>query len=242
MRTHFGGRTLARSQALQLLFQAEANSRAVLSVLDGAYALSDDAPLDDYARTLALGVDERRPELDAVISLRSTGWSISRMNGVDRNLLRIALYEMLFVDEVDKAVAIDECVELAKAFGTDESSRFVNGLLGRVADDMDDGVDVVAVAREAARARAAEAERDAEAEAAAEASPEGERDAEAVEAEMNVEADGADGADVPAAGGADGADDGATDPDADDDAAEPDAEGAPTAGAVPAAEPAEAAE
>lgn len=143
---HFGGRTLARSQALQLLFQAEANSRAVLDVLDGEYALSQ-GPLDDYARRLALGADECRPDLDAVIETRSTGWSVARMNAVDRNLLRLALYEMLNVDEVDVSVTIDECVELAKAYGTDESSRFVNGILGRVADDLDADVDVVAAAR-----------------------------------------------------------------------------------------------
>ena len=147
---HFGGRTLARSQALQLLFQAEANSRSVIEVLDGDYALSE-GPLDDYARRLALGADERRPDLDALISARSTGWSLSRLNSVDRNILRLALYEMLSVEEVDIAVSIDECVELAKAYGTDESSRFVNGILGRVADDLEAGVDVVAAARAAAR-------------------------------------------------------------------------------------------
>lgn len=157
MSTHFGGRTLARSQALQLLFQAEANNLAVLEVLDGDYALSE-GPLDDYARQLALGADEARPDLDAVISMRAKGWKLSRLNAVDRNLLRLALYEMLHVDEVDVPVTIDECVELAKAYGTDESSRFVNGVLGRVADDLDAGVDVVSVAREAARAAAAEDE------------------------------------------------------------------------------------
>lgn len=145
MSTHFGGRTLARSQALQLLFQAEANGRTVLEVLDGDYALSQ-GPLEDYGRRLALGCDERRPGLDAVISARCATWSISRMNGVDRNLLRLALYEMLFIDDVDISVTIDECVELAKAYGTSESSRFVNGILGRVADDLDAGVDVVAAA------------------------------------------------------------------------------------------------
>ena len=156
MSTHFGGRTLARSQALQLMFQAEANARAVLDVLDGEYALSQ-GPLDDYARRLALGADERRPELDAVIAARSRGWSVARMNAVDRNLLRLALYEMLYVDEVDVAVTIDECVELAKAYGTDESSRFVNGILGRVADDLEAGVDVVAAVREQAAADDGEA-------------------------------------------------------------------------------------
>ena len=156
MSTHVGGRTLARSQALQLLFQAEANARTVLDVLDGEYALSQ-GPLDDYARRLALGADERRPELDAVIAVRSRGWSVARMNAVDRNLLRLALYEMLYVDEVDVAVTIDECVELAKAYGTDESSRFVNGILGRVADDLEAGVDVVAATREQAAADDGEA-------------------------------------------------------------------------------------
>ena len=154
MSTHFGGRTLARSQALQLLFQAEANSRSVIEVLDGDYALSE-GPLDDYARRLALGADEQRPDLDAVISARTTGWSLARLNSVDRNILRLALYEMLNVDEVDIAVSIDECVELAKAYGTDESSRFVNGVLGRVTDDLEAGVDVVAAARAAARDAAA---------------------------------------------------------------------------------------
>ena len=151
---HFGGRTLARSQALQLLFQAEANSRSVIEVLDGDYVLSE-GPLDDYARRLALGADEQRPDLDAVISARTTGWSLARLNSVDRNILRLALYEMLNVDEVDIAVSIDECVELAKAYGTDESSRFVNGVLGRVTDDLEAGVDVVAAARAAARDAAA---------------------------------------------------------------------------------------
>ena len=162
MSTHFGGRTLARSQALQLLFQAEVNGRAVVDVLSGEYALSQ-GPLDEYAERLALGVDERRPDLDAVLAERSTGWSLSRMNAVDRNLLRIALYEMLDVDEVDVSVSIDECVDLAKAYGTDESSRFVNGILGRVADDLEAGVDVVAAARERA-AKAAEEAAKAEAE------------------------------------------------------------------------------
>ena len=170
MSTHFGGRTLARSQALQLLFQAEANSRAVIDVLDGEYALSQ-GPLEDYARRLALGADERRPDLDAVIAARSTGWSLSRMNAVDRNLLRLALYEMLYVDEVDVSVTIDECVELAKAYGTDESSRFVNGILGRVTDDLEAGVDVVAAARERAAEKAAEADADGEADADPDSEP-----------------------------------------------------------------------
>lgn len=140
----FHGRTLARSQALQLLFQAEQTGRAVEDVLAGDYSLSD-GPLDDYGRTLALGADAMRPTLDRILSRTSENWGVSRMPSVDRNLLRMALYEMLSVDEVDVAVTIDECVELAKAYGTDESSRFVNGVLGRVASQIADGVDVAEV-------------------------------------------------------------------------------------------------
>lgn len=78
------------------------------------------------------------------------------MPSVDRNLLRLALYEMLEVDEVAIAVTIDESVELAKAFGSDESPKFINGVLGRVASKMDKGVDVVAEAKRLEAERAAE--------------------------------------------------------------------------------------
>ena len=153
-RTHFGGRTLARSQALQLLFQAEATGRTVYEVLEGDYALSE-GPLDPFGEMLARGADDMRSDLDAVIEVTSSNWSISRMSSVDRNLLRLALYEMLEVDEVAVAVTIDESVELAKAYGSDDSFRFINGLLGRVARRMDEGVDVVAAAREELAARTA---------------------------------------------------------------------------------------
>ena len=160
-RTHFGGRTLARSQALQLLFQAEATGRTVYEVLEGDYALSE-GPLDPFGEMLARGADDMRSDLDAVIEVTSSNWSISRMSSVDRNLLRLALYEMLEVDEVAVAVTIDESVELAKAYGSDDSFRFINGLLGRVARRMDEGVDVVAVAREELAARNAADQQSAE--------------------------------------------------------------------------------
>lgn len=142
----FVGRTLARSQALQLLFQAEATNRTVYEVLEGDYSLSQ-GPLDPFGERLARGADDMRSDLDAVISVTSSHWSVYRMPSVDRNLLRLAIYEMLEVDEVDLPVTIDESVELAKAYGTDESSRFINGVLGRVAARLDEGVDVVADAR-----------------------------------------------------------------------------------------------
>lgn len=147
MSIHFGGRTLARSQAFQLLFQAEANHLTVEEVLGKDYVI-EKGPLDEFARQLALGADAARHDLDAVIASRSVTWTLRRMPSMDRNLLRLAIYEMLFVDEVEIPVTINESVELAKAYGTDDSSRFVNGILGRVADDVEAGVDVVARAHE----------------------------------------------------------------------------------------------
>ena len=135
----FRGRTLARSQALQLLFQADVTNHTVEEVLAGPYALSK-GPLDEFGEFLARGTDAMRDELDVIIGNASTNWSVSRMPAVDRNLLRLALFEMLKVDEVAIAVSIDESVELAKAYGTDESSRFVNGLLGRIAAELEEGV------------------------------------------------------------------------------------------------------
>lgn len=145
---HIGGRTLSRCNALQLLFQAEACGRSVADVLSGEYALSE-GPLDEYGELLARGVEDHLGDIDAVLSGATRNWSLSRVSATDRNLLRIALYEMLYVDEVASAVAIDECVELAKAFGSsEESNHFVNGVLGRIQTDIDAGVDVVAQARE----------------------------------------------------------------------------------------------
>lgn len=147
MSGRFGGRTLARAQALQLLFQADVNNRTVEEVLSGDYAISD-GPLDPYGQELALGVDSRRYAIDAVIRASSASWSLSRMPVVDRNILRLALYEMIEEDDITVAVTIDEAVELAKAFGTDESPRFINGVLGSIAADVNAGVDVYEKARQ----------------------------------------------------------------------------------------------
>ena len=147
MSGRFGGRTLARAQALQLLFQADVNNRTGEEVLSGDYAISD-GPLDPYGQELALGVDSRRYAIDAVIRASSASWSLSRMPVVDRNILRLALYEMIEEDDITVAVAIDEAVELAKAFGTDESPRFINGVLGSIAADVNAGVDVYEKARQ----------------------------------------------------------------------------------------------
>lgn len=152
------GRTLARCQALQVLFQAEACDRTVENVLLGEYVFSapdsdekelvvasnvladgrmlKDSPLEPYAKELALGVDAHRAEIDAALESAANNWTLDRMSATDRNLLRIAAYEILYVPDVDSGVSINECIELAKAFGSsDKSFSFVNGVLGRIAKD-----------------------------------------------------------------------------------------------------------
>ena len=93
----FGGRTLARSQALQVLFQAEATGKTVDEVLSGEYAITD-GPLDSFGEADARGAGEMLPVLDVIISQASTHWTVPRMPAVDRNILRLATYEMLEVD------------------------------------------------------------------------------------------------------------------------------------------------
>ena len=128
------GRTLARSQALQLLFQAEMLGVGVDEVLAGDYLLSK-GPLVPYAAELARGVQAYRDRIDSALRVVSSNWKLDRMPGPDRNLLRLAVYEMRFqtADPIETAVVINEAVEVAKAYGTDESAGFVNGVLGRIA-------------------------------------------------------------------------------------------------------------
>jgi transcription antitermination protein NusB len=94
-----------------------------------------------YAVELARGVEEHRDEIDALISKFADRWSIDRMPVIDRNLLRIAVYELGWRPEIPLGVAISEAVDLAKRYSTDDSGRFVNGMLGRIGEHLrvDDG-------------------------------------------------------------------------------------------------------
>ncbi len=129
--TNLRGRSLARAQAFQILFQSDVNGRQVEEVIADNPTISD-GPLVEYASQLALGASEHRDFIDQKIRSVSDNWKFNRINNVDVNLLRLAIYEMCYVDDVDVAVSINEVVELAKMFGTDDSSRFVNGILGRI--------------------------------------------------------------------------------------------------------------
>lgn len=128
------GRRKAREVALQILFQADVGNLPISEAVEVTLAdLPDLAPTaKQYAVALVKGVWEKRRELDKHLQSTAPHWSIKRMASVDRNLLRIALYEILFVPEVPYRVAINEAVELAKEYGTAESRRFINGVLGAI--------------------------------------------------------------------------------------------------------------
>lgn len=83
----------------------------------------------DYARNLVTGASERQDEIDELISQQADNWRLERMPAVDRNILRLAIYELLHEEDIPKLVVVDEAIELAKRFSTEQSSRFVNGLL-----------------------------------------------------------------------------------------------------------------
>jgi N utilization substance protein B len=127
------GRTRARSQAIQIIFQAESQNLDVFDLLAGGEYVLEDGPADDYAVELARGVAVNRIAIDRMMGAVSRNWNLSRMPRVDRCIMAVALYEMFFVEAVPTSVAINEAVELSKVYGTDDSSSFVNGILGRIA-------------------------------------------------------------------------------------------------------------
>lgn len=135
-----GARTKARKRALDLLYGAELRGRSLddaLLALDGVadgVAVEAGRPFNDYTVALVRGVVEHQPRIDDLLTDYAEGWSLARMPAVDRNLLRIGVFEVLMVDDVPAAVAISEAVHLAHELSTDESPRFVNGLLARVAE------------------------------------------------------------------------------------------------------------
>jgi transcription antitermination protein NusB len=130
-----GKRHQARELALKVLFQLESSSDDPDEVL--AYHASEGAATPDvanFARQLIKGVIDNREKLDAILSETSEHWKLEQMAKVDRIVLRIAVYEITIDKHVPTKAAINESIELAKTFGGEDSGRFVNGVLGRVAE------------------------------------------------------------------------------------------------------------
>ncbi len=121
----------AREHALALCYEIETRGVSAAQVLDGL-----PAPPDAYTQTLVRGVDEHRRELDALLSQFSQRWAVERMPAIDRALLRMGAYELGHRREIPVAVVIDEAVELAGEYSTEDSPRFVNALLARIAEEL----------------------------------------------------------------------------------------------------------
>ena len=126
-------RTKARKRAVDILFEAEQRKLPAVQVLADRLAQSD-PPVPEYTVALVEGVTARRERIDELLSTYSQGWTLERMPAVDRALLRIGAFEVLFADEVPDAVAVNEAVDLARSLSTDDSPAFVNGLLGRIVE------------------------------------------------------------------------------------------------------------
>jgi len=124
-------RSKARKRALDILFEAEARGEPVLGLLAERTAAAD-PPVSEHAADLVRGVHEHAAQIDDLLTKNSDSWPLERMPAVDRNVLRIGTYELLWRDQVPDAVAISEAVALAGELSTDDSPAFVNGLLGRL--------------------------------------------------------------------------------------------------------------
>ena len=128
-----GKRRSGRELAFRLLFQIDVGGLSPDEVFETARVSSEATPeVWLFATQLARGAWEKRASIDFLIKKYSAGWSLERMANVDRNLLRLAIYEMTERDDIPSSVSINEAVELSKTYSTAESARFINGILGAV--------------------------------------------------------------------------------------------------------------
>ena len=123
-------RSKARKRALGFLYEADIKKVLALELFQtrGAIELSQ----EPYVLTLITGISDHINKIDELIITYAQGWDMDRMPPIDRNILRIAIYEILWAADIDLQVACDEAVELAKSLSTDESSGYINGVLGRI--------------------------------------------------------------------------------------------------------------
>jgi N utilization substance protein B len=132
-----GARSKARKRALDLLYGADVRGESINAALATEQARADNDPKRasswGYARDIVVGITEHGDEIDELIETYAQGWTISRMPAVDRAIVRIGMWEILFNEEIPDGVAIAEAVESATVLSTEDSAGFVNGLLARVA-------------------------------------------------------------------------------------------------------------
>ena len=129
-------RSKARKQTLDILYEADIRGTQpldILAVRDVTEEGPDARPIREYTRELITGVTENRRKIDELIATYAQGWDMDRLPAVDRNIMRLALFEILWLPSLDDAIAIDEALSLAKELSTDESSAYIHGVLARIA-------------------------------------------------------------------------------------------------------------
>ncbi len=127
-------RTKARKRALDLLYASELRGEPAIEALDRAVE-EGEGPTNPYTADLVRGVVAHQARIDEVLASYSEGWTLDRMPAVDRNVLRLGVYELLYVDDVPDPVAVTEAMNLVRDLSTDESPSFVNGVLGSLVRD-----------------------------------------------------------------------------------------------------------
>lgn len=126
-----GARSKARKRALDLLYAADLRGESAVETLERAIA-EGAGPANEYTGVLVRGVVEHRERIDEVLGRYAQGWTLDRMPAVDRNVLRLGTYELVYVDDVPDAVAVAEAVALVRELSTDDSPPYVNGVLGQI--------------------------------------------------------------------------------------------------------------
>lgn len=128
-------RSKARKQALDLLYEADIRSANPLDLLVTREQISQDEmgpAIRDYTRTIISGVQENRRKIDELIMTYAKGWDMDRLAAVDRNILRLAIYEIVWADDIDDPIAVSEALLLAKDLSSEDSAAFIHGLLGTI--------------------------------------------------------------------------------------------------------------
>jgi len=123
-------RRKARKRALDFLYEADIRGATALSLLSERPA--EELSQGDYVRELLVGVEEHLSKIDELITTYAQGWDMDRMPAIDRNILRIALFEILWISNLDDEIAVSEAVEIATELSTDDSAKYINGVLGRI--------------------------------------------------------------------------------------------------------------
>ena len=134
------GRRQAREWVVQFLFQTEFNPEELDQALEDFWNDEEKAPLDrdrKYVNEVIRGVIEQQLKIDRTIKRYTDNWDVDRLGVLDRTVLRVAVYEMLFRDDVPPVVSINEAIEIAKAYSGQKSARFVNGVLDRIQKELD---------------------------------------------------------------------------------------------------------